>query len=168
MKLELKNVKIMPRMSEETTCFCATLYVDGKKAADCSNTGKGGMTDVRFYNTKVHDEVIKYCNENPVVNTFKGKTYTFHEVDARVDELLIEYEMKKILNKRQKDALVLHSNKEKDPQYIVHSYLKFKKPIDEMIKDEAGRLCLKIQIEHQRKCGFTVMNTNIDYKGLGV
>lgn len=33
MKLEVKNVKFHPDMSEEADCFSATLYVDGKKAA---------------------------------------------------------------------------------------------------------------------------------------
>ena len=31
--IQLKNVKIAWNMSEETTAFTATLYIDGKKAA---------------------------------------------------------------------------------------------------------------------------------------
>ena len=168
MKLELKKVKVINEMSEETTCFHAVLYVDGKKAADCSNTGKGGMTDVRFYDIDVQYDVMKYCKENPVVNVFRGKEHRFTGVDIRVDELLVQYQMAKILKTKQKKSLVLHLNKLNDPQYIVHSFLKFLKPVDDLMKDEAGRQMLKTQIESFRRKGYTIMNTNIDYKSLGV
>jgi hypothetical protein len=44
MKIELKNVKIAAFMSEETTAFTATVYVDGKKAFEAYNHGQGGPT----------------------------------------------------------------------------------------------------------------------------
>lgn len=42
MKLELRNVKVAESLSEETTAYTATLYVDGKPTVDCSNHGQGG------------------------------------------------------------------------------------------------------------------------------
>ena len=42
MKLELKNVKHAAFASQETHCFEATLYVDGKRFATVSNEGHGG------------------------------------------------------------------------------------------------------------------------------
>ena len=42
MKIELKNLKHYPSMSEETTCFQASVYIDGKKAGDVKNDGHGG------------------------------------------------------------------------------------------------------------------------------
>ncbi|MBO5740940.1 MAG: hypothetical protein J6R54_03025, partial [Bacteroidaceae bacterium] len=104
----------------------------------------------------------------PVVNVFRGKEHRFTGVDIRVDELLVQYQMAKILKTKQKKSLVLHLNKLNDPQYIVHSFLKFLKPVDELMKDEAGRQMLKTQIESFRRKGYTIMNTNIDYKSLGV
>jgi len=41
-KLELRSIRINERLSEETTCFAATLYVDGKRAAVVGNHGHGG------------------------------------------------------------------------------------------------------------------------------
>ena len=168
MRLELKKVRIIPCMSEETTCFHATLYVDGKKAADCSNTGKGGMTVVSFHDTGVRDAVVAYCNDNPVVNVFRGKVMVFHGVDVRVDELLVEHQMKKELKSRQKTSLVLHNNRVKDPQYVIHSFLNLRQPVDRMLADETGQQFLRVQIESFRRKGFTVMNDNIDYRALGV
>ena len=168
MKLELKKVNVITRMSEETTCFHAVLYVNGKPAADCSNTGKGGMTAVEFYDIDVHGEVIKYCKENPVINEFNGKKVAFHGVDIRVDELLIEHQMKTMLKSKQKKSLVLHNNKSNDPQYIIHSFLNLHNNVADMLGTEFGQNFLRTQIESFRKNGYTVMNTNIDYKSLGL
>lgn len=42
MKIELKNIKHQPSMSEETECYQASLYVDGVKIGTVSNRGTGG------------------------------------------------------------------------------------------------------------------------------
>ena len=42
MKLELKNIKHTAWASEETHCYQASLYVDGKPVAIVSNDGHGG------------------------------------------------------------------------------------------------------------------------------
>src|SRR5829696_3496700 len=42
MKIELRNVKIARSLSEETTAYTATIYVDGKPAFHASNHGHGG------------------------------------------------------------------------------------------------------------------------------
>lgn len=45
MQLALKNIKIHAGLSEETTCYEAVLYVDGKRACHVSNRGTGGCDD---------------------------------------------------------------------------------------------------------------------------
>lgn len=166
MKLELKKIKVFERSSEETTCFHAVLYVDGKPAAACFNNGKGGMTDVSFHNSAIKNEIEKYCIQNPVVNVFNGKTIAFHGVDVRVDELLIKYQMKRTLQKRQKTAFVLHDNKKQDPPYVIHSLLEMNFPMYIMMENKKNRSVLRQQIKLFREKGYTVMNTNIDYKKL--
>jgi hypothetical protein len=42
MKIELKNVKFAAFASEETLCYSATVYIDGKKAGTACNRGYGG------------------------------------------------------------------------------------------------------------------------------
>lgn len=46
MNVTLKNIKYAAFMSEETNCFEATIYVDGKKAGHASNEGHGGPTSI--------------------------------------------------------------------------------------------------------------------------
>jgi hypothetical protein len=41
-KIELKNLKYAAFASEETSCFEATVYVDGKRFCIASNEGRGG------------------------------------------------------------------------------------------------------------------------------
>tara|TARA_R110002020_G_scaffold51588_6_gene145981 strand:- start:1423 stop:1962 length:540 start_codon:yes stop_codon:yes gene_type:complete len=45
-KIELKNIKYSEFASEETHCYRATLYVDGKRFAKVGNQGHGGCDDV--------------------------------------------------------------------------------------------------------------------------
>lgn len=44
MEITLKNISHNERLSEETNCFSATIYIDGKKAGEASNHGHGGPT----------------------------------------------------------------------------------------------------------------------------
>ena len=41
-KLEVKNISHYARGSEETPCYNATVYINGKKAIEVSNEGHGG------------------------------------------------------------------------------------------------------------------------------
>jgi hypothetical protein len=47
MELELKNIKHSARASEETHCYRASLYANGKPVAVVSNDGQGGADRVR-------------------------------------------------------------------------------------------------------------------------
>ena len=44
--VELKNIKTHNDMSEETVCYSATVYIDGKKAGTTRNAGHGGNDEV--------------------------------------------------------------------------------------------------------------------------
>ncbi len=44
MEITLKNISHNERLSEETNCFSATIYIDGKNAGEASNHGHGGPT----------------------------------------------------------------------------------------------------------------------------
>ena len=46
MKIELKNIKYAAFASQETSCYEATIYIDGKKVGTVENTGHGGSDNV--------------------------------------------------------------------------------------------------------------------------
>jgi len=49
MKVELKNIKVYEKLSEETVCFTATIYLNGKRAGEVENRGQGGNTCYHFF-----------------------------------------------------------------------------------------------------------------------
>lgn len=65
MKIELKNIKVMNSLSEETVCFSASIYVDGKKAGQASNRGHGGNTDYRFTDRELEKRFEEYAKSLP-------------------------------------------------------------------------------------------------------
>jgi len=104
MKLELKKIKIGPG-SEETTQFTAELYVNGKLAAHCDNSGKGGCTDIRAYEPGQRELVAQaeaFCKTLPPVKSSFGGEYPM-DLEGWVDEQVYkaesEKEIKRVLNK---------------------------------------------------------------------
>jgi hypothetical protein len=63
MKLELKNIKYYASMSEETDCYEAILYVDGKRLGRVHNDGHGGC-DHHDFSWKDYERVNEWCKEN--------------------------------------------------------------------------------------------------------
>ena len=51
MEITSKNISHNERLSEETNCFSATIYIDGKKAGEASNHGHGGPTMIHPANS---------------------------------------------------------------------------------------------------------------------
>lgn len=58
-KIELKNIKHSAFASEETHCYQATLYVDGKKFATVRNDGHGGCDMVDPLGKVTHEDIRK-------------------------------------------------------------------------------------------------------------
>lgn len=82
MQLSLKNVKVHKDMSEETVCFSATLYIDGKRAADVSNSGHGGPNRYYFADRALEAKVHAWAKTRPV------PVPGIEELDQLVDALL--------------------------------------------------------------------------------
>ena len=69
MKLELKNIKHTAWASEETHCYQASLYVNGKPLAVVSNDGHGGG-DRDYAHPKFNDEFSVYCDKMLAVHAY--------------------------------------------------------------------------------------------------
>jgi hypothetical protein len=90
MKLELKNIKFYESMSEETNCFQADLFINGKKIASVKNEGHGGPTDYRllvFKNQQILRDAEAYCLTLPkekITETFEFQP----TLESKIDDLL--------------------------------------------------------------------------------
>lgn len=107
MKVELKNVKYIASMSEETHCFTATIYIDGVKAGEVSNRGQGGPNG--YSRNGVEEKLNAYGKTLPPhISEYKdeqGKTIEIPiDADIIIGDLmnahLAEKELKRSLSKR--------------------------------------------------------------------
>jgi len=127
-KLEVKNISHYARGSEETPCYNATVYVNGKKAVEVSNDGHGGSDRQHTYPESGFrlQDIDKWCVEKFGQETWEygGKTYSTdldleHYCHQELYNWLDAKELKKELKKK-----YLCIEKEKDEEFIVS----FKRP----------------------------------------
>ena len=81
-KLEVKNISYYARGSEETPCYNATVYINGKKAIEVSNEGHGGSDRQHQYPEIEERGIVQQADEWCVAKfgqeTWEhgGKTYS--------------------------------------------------------------------------------------------
>lgn len=117
MKIELKNVKYAEFASEETHCFEATVYLDGKRAGSVSNSGKGGCND--YHPHQIEERINEYAKTLPATKwrLDDQELEIKQDADTVVGDLLMDYlysrDLKKALAKRilfvSKDGLLKES-----------------------------------------------------------
>ena len=104
MKIELKALKYSDFASQETHCFHANVYIDGKKAGWAENNGHGGMTNIQprglYERIKLHTDKIP-----PRIVDFSGSKLTLEaSPDGFIDELvtaaLHEKDLKRAMKKK--------------------------------------------------------------------
>lgn len=170
MKLELKNVKINNKLSFESMWYTASLYVDDIKVGTCKNEGVGGETEINIFKKyrNMIDDIKEYCRENPVKMKYRGKVVGNSSLHSKVDYMLFEHIFQKDLEKYQKDSLILREINTEDDYFVFHTTCKFCQPIKSLMKTLKGKLIIKSAITAMKKDGYDIMNTNIDYKELGL
>jgi hypothetical protein len=100
MKIEIKNIKHYESMSEETNCFQATIYIDGKKAGTASNRGYGDPINILPFG--LHKSINDYAKTLPPIN-YEGLTFD-QDAETLIGELLTDWliakDLKKIMSSR--------------------------------------------------------------------
>jgi len=102
MEITLKNVKHYESMSEETDCFEASLYVDGKKVGRVSNRGTGGCHDYDF-DMKTERKLDKWCKANLPKWTMYDNEEHDTDLEMHISDLVTNFldnkHLKNLLNK---------------------------------------------------------------------
>lgn len=96
MKVELKNVKIHPDISEETNCFSATIYVDDKKVGEVKNDGQGGCHSYHWNDIIAERQLEAWAKTQP-------HEFDFDYVDQLIDNILEKQETLRWLNRNTKN-----------------------------------------------------------------
>lgn len=73
----LKNLEVYERMSEETTAFCADLYIGDFFVGTCENSGKGEGNYPRIYPTKkgIEDTDVLFAMWNKICDEVSKHHY---------------------------------------------------------------------------------------------
>lgn len=166
MTIELRNIQIHDRMSEETTAFTASLYIDNKKIGWAKNTGQGGCTTYGADDHKDYaliKEAEAYCEGLPP-NKFEYDGTSYENpaslevvIDRIIDEYLVEKE-----NKKLKKRMLTHIMFGNQSQYTEVHWTGL--TIEQMLAAPVGREKIKSAIrslKKKTKDGDTLLNTNI-------
>ena len=137
MKIELKRIEYSARMSEETSCFTADLWVDGVRIGQISNHGTGGSDD--FYGDHAaYDAADAWCRANLpkwTMGDHTGETDIEIHVGALLEEHLSRKDMKRAMSRNvlftKPDTAGVYEIKAKapmkptDPRLITHITTKY-------------------------------------------
>lgn len=113
MKLTLKNVKINSQLSEETTCFSATVYIDGKKTGLASNRGQGSMHDVDWTDLERGRQFEDWLDKETMpVTTYDGKVEllenTYDKLEHLINDALDDFEERKWFKSQCRGKTLFH------------------------------------------------------------
>jgi len=139
--LSLKNLKFHEDMSEETPCFSADLYEDGKLVAYVKNSGHGGCNDIRPIEGKKYDSIAHLC-----------------DMDTDCDIMQLAEDMNFAKINQTKGFVLKKFDVKKGSTYYTS---KFPKPISKLKKVRNYTSWLEIELEQYKEKGFEVLNTNL-------
>jgi len=136
--ITLKNLKVLESLSEETLCFSADLYENGKLIAYVSNRGNGG------------------CNH---IHPAEGLTYKdvahIDNLDTECDILTLAEEMNTIKKKQSKNFILKLDNK------IYTANTPQKQSFAKLKKYGNYASWLRVEIAKFEGLGYKVLNTNL-------
>ena len=162
MKFELKNIKFYESMSEETNCFQADLFINGKKIAYVKNTGQGGCTDYGVHDFKLQN-VLRvaelYCLSLPK-EKIEGMMSDFEfqpTLESKIDDLFEQWLKSKGDKKFVKDMEkgLMYGNK------YSYTIITWNLPFKTMLSMQQGREIIRNKIIQLRVDKETILNTNI-------
>jgi hypothetical protein len=161
MKFELKAIKFIEEMSEETNCFYGKLYINKKFVADVRNDGQGGDTEICQVNKltgSIIAEAEKYLSHQPKK---KGDFFDFEyirTVESEVDDLFADWLKAKEDKKfaKQMDKGILYGTK-----YNYQMTYWKNMSITAMLNNPINKARLIQVVKDLKAKGETILNTNL-------
>lgn len=165
MKIELKKLQVYERMSEETNCFTAEVYINGTHAGTAINQGQGGPTQIHCEKdrTTLMREAEEWCKaQPPVVCNFDEpgqpgvKATIAMDLELYIDDLVEKFRREKFAAKQaakmQKAALNhIISHNPSDPTWYREQGSYGNKqgivPITKVLASEKGLALIKKDLE---------------------
>ena len=137
-KLELKNIKYFASMHEETPCYNADIFINGKKAIHASNRGHGACDDHHTYKPFTYKDVKdleKYLA--------KLQDDDFEPIDSWCHDRLYEYlNQKKIKRDMKTKFICINKNTNELFAYEKNTGISNSAFQDHMDKNHPSSMCL--------------------------
>lgn len=169
MNIELKSFKHYEKLSDETYCFTANIYVNGVKCGTAENRGIGGETDYSSDRRMGSDELIKQAEQFCL--GLPSETMVIYDRTITIDMNLCSYIDNLV------DGLVKAKYKEKDAQKLrkemqsgiligndeKYAKIGFKMPLKEVMTmhpDYFQKTLKEMLVKHGTN-GNRLLNTNI-------
>jgi hypothetical protein len=167
-KVTLKKIAFYERMSEETNCFAADLYINGKKVGEAKNDGQGGCTNY-YGNSKENNEVIRQAEEyykslpmiTPTGYSFKYQPTLDHAIDEQL-ELYLKTKAEKKKQKLMETAILFGK-----PDGMSYSYIKQKTKLSQFHVNSIQNLVNQIKRKYCTD-GVVILNTNLEQLGVTI
>lgn len=93
MKITIKNLRINARLSEETNCFSADVYADGKKICEASNYGHGGPNMYRWASPAAEKMIADFIKTLPPIE-YEGGSFAA-DFDCYLDGIIADADLEK-------------------------------------------------------------------------
>ena len=148
MLIELRKLKVIKALSEETSCYTAEIWIDGALAFLASNRGQGGADDYRQNGTITEAEVDRWLKAHRTTRTYQGINLE-PSLEQEIATLIDEAESVSALRRRLRtnivtieDGAVYSYPLKKRPAEPLIAAIRSKKPTAEILNgaDEATLL----------------------------
>jgi len=165
-KVELKKIEYSERMSEETSCFVADLYINGKKVGYVKNDGRGGCT--AYYGNSREDNVLfaeieAYCKTLPKVKP-DGYSFEYQPTLESIIDDQFEQWLKNREEKRMRKVMEMAIIWGK-PNGNSYTLIKQKRKLSEIPTNVLQQFVDRIKAKHCTN-GVVILNTNLEKLGI--
>lgn len=165
MKLQLKNIKIYDKLSTDSTCFSADIYVNSKCVGDAVNDGRGGSTYITSYpeHKDLFKDAERFLAGQPDIvypNTSNDGSFSVESnlenwVDFQVAQKGAELFQKKLA----KDMLkgICYGN---NAFYNLTYWKNY--TLTELLNTPVGRKLIQQRVDELKTKGETILNRNLE------
>jgi 3-dehydroquinate dehydratase len=107
MKIEVKSIKVMPSLSQDSTAYSATIFVDGKKAFIASNTGTGGCDFIQQVGDVKESDLAAFiaANEPAYYDVGFMDAPTACDVEVFISRVIAREETRKHIMRQMKKSI---------------------------------------------------------------
>jgi hypothetical protein len=166
MKIEIKNLRFYPEMSEETNAITCDLFIDSKKIGFCRNDGHGGCTDYTAFDGKQSNllSAENYDKTLPDIEyEWNGKTINIKStleniINNEVEKQLLAKEKvryeKKLFKDCQKSICYKKSNGYNSITWKNYT-------LAQLLATPVGLKLVQQKIDELKNSGETILNANL-------